>query len=111
MKKGRPAAMCTVLCQQSDIEKYSVIVLEQSTSIGIRVVPVTRFAMKREVRVVPLPSLGPKISITAKISRLNDRIVTVKPEFDDCKELADRLGFPLKVIMNQVSFAMAGISD
>jgi uncharacterized protein (DUF111 family) len=51
--------------------------------------------LQREIVIVQTP-YGP---VHVKLARLGARIVNVKPEYEDCRELADRLDLPLKDVL------------
>lgn len=52
MKKNRPAYQLNVICQKADMEKLEQIIFEETTTIGIRRLPVERSVLKREVRTI-----------------------------------------------------------
>jgi hypothetical protein len=68
---------------------------EESPTIGVRVVPVTRAALRREATEVDT-ELGP---VAAKASFLGDRLVTVKAEFERLRQLALEHGVSLRSLM------------
>lgn len=48
MKKGRPAFMLTVLCKNSEADKFASLVFRHTTTIGLRKYTPARYTMKRE---------------------------------------------------------------
>lgn len=86
MKKGRPGVVLSVLCEPELQQKLTSIVLKQSTTIGVRTYPVSRTELKRETETVST-SLG---DIAIKKCFYRDELIKWKPEFEDCKQLADQ---------------------
>ena len=55
--------------------------------------------MEREI--VPImTSIG---NVRVKLKKMHDNTTGVSPEYEDCKELADRLGIPLQEIFRIVT--------
>ena len=50
MKKNRPAYQLNVICSAEDVEKMEQIIFENTTTIGIRRMEMSRTALKRELR-------------------------------------------------------------
>jgi len=97
MKKGRPAILLTVLTDQSKEDSILDTIFHETTSIGARIHAVDRKKMSREVRTVD--TVYGKIRI--KISKQGDEIVTVTPEYDDCRTIAEIKHVPLKMVIEE----------
>jgi len=85
MKKSRPGATLSVLCQEKLIEKMKEIIFSHSTSIGIREYRVKKNMLRREESTLETV-YGP---VRIKQSFFNGKMVRSKPEFEDCKMLAE----------------------
>ena len=96
MKKNRPAAKLSVLITEDCREKVIEIILQETTSIGMRMYPVTRAMASREFIIVGLP-WG---DVRVKISSDQGKICNVAPEFEDCRKIAEESGVPLKVVQH-----------
>ena len=94
MKKNRPGVLLTVLCAKADGDKFSRLLLCETTSFGVRRYSVERCKLHRAVRQVETP-YG---SVSIKIGRLDGKIVQAAPEFEDCKKAAAAGGVPLKTV-------------
>jgi uncharacterized protein (TIGR00299 family) protein len=94
MKKNRPGVLLTVLCAETDADKFSEMILRETGTFGVRRTMAERRKLRREFTRVKTP-LG---EITVKIGRLNGKVVHVAPEFESCKKLAVRAKIPLKRI-------------
>jgi uncharacterized protein (TIGR00299 family) protein len=94
MKKNRPGVLLSVLCEVTAADRFSELMLTQTTALGVRRTVAERRKLKREFITVKLP----QGDVTVKIGRLNGRVVQVAPEFESCRKLADRTNLPLKQI-------------
>jgi uncharacterized protein (TIGR00299 family) protein len=90
MKKGRPGHMLKVLCEPSNSDRMSRVMFEETTTIGVRMRPADRQVLEREVVRVDTGA-GP---IRIKVSRLEGRVLTVSPEYDDCARVAGETNRP-----------------
>ena len=66
MKKNRPAYQLNVICQQDDMAKLEQIIFEETTTVGIRRLPVECIGLERELYIVET-SLG---SVQVKVCHL-----------------------------------------
>ncbi len=96
MKKNRPAVKLSVLITEDCQAKAVEIILQETTSIGMRIYPVTRAMASREFIVIGLP-WG---DVRVKISSYQGRICNVAPEYEDCRKIAEESGVPLKVVQH-----------
>jgi uncharacterized protein (TIGR00299 family) protein len=94
MKKGRPGVLMTVLCTDETVGPLSELVLEQTTSFGLRMHRTHRRVLAREMRSVET-AYG---SIRVKVGLSSGRIVRVSPEFEDCRSAADAAGVPIETV-------------
>jgi uncharacterized protein (DUF111 family) len=107
MKKNRPGVLLTVLCAETDADKFSEIILRETSAFGVRRTMAERRKLRREFTRVKTP-LG---EITVKIGRLNGKVVQAAPEFESCKKLAVRAKIPLKRIYEAVFKAIKSGPD
>ena len=52
MKKNRPAYQLNVICDEKDIKKMEQIIFRETTTIGIRRVPMERTVLRRRTELV-----------------------------------------------------------
>ena len=98
MKRSRPGTVVTALAPPELAERLAEALFRETTTIGVRWSEVTRRRLPREL--VRLPTtVGP---VTFKISRLGDRIVTVTPEFEEVRRIADARGRPVREVLEAV---------
>jgi pyridinium-3,5-bisthiocarboxylic acid mononucleotide nickel chelatase len=98
MKKSRPGVMMTVLCDKKQREKLIGIILQETSTIGLRFYETKRKVMQRETKTVK-SSFG---MVKVKISKSGDDILKKSPEYEDCKKIARRLNIPLMEILNKI---------
>jgi len=94
MKKSRPAVTLSLLCDESQVEGLERILFEESTTIGVRRIAVTRRKLARRHE----PVKTPYGTVRMKVSGDGDAVLTVSPEHDDCKSLAADNRVPLKEV-------------
>jgi len=97
MKKSRPGVVVTALCEPGRVTALTRACFEESTTIGVRWTAYQRQRLPREM-VSLATSLGP---LTFKVSRLDGRIVTVTPEFDEVRRLAGEKGLSVREALEQ----------
>lgn len=105
MKKGRPAVMISVLAEPSEVPALRLILLRETTTLGVREETVTRWSVPRETRTVQTP-WG---EIRVKVAHLPDGREKVSPEFEDCRRLAQQHQVPLRDVF-QAAMQAATVS-
>lgn len=95
MKKHRPGVLLTVLCAEMEAERFSELMLRETTAFGIRRTIAERRKLRREL--IPVKTaLG---EVTVKIGRLDGKVVQAAPEFESAKKLAAKAGLPVKQVL------------
>jgi uncharacterized protein (TIGR00299 family) protein len=92
MKKNRPGTLLTVIVPPERLTQIVDVVFSETTTIGLRHYDAARECLAREIVPVETP-IG---TVRFKVSRLDGRIVTATPEFDDCAKLAAAHHLPVK---------------
>ncbi len=88
MKQGRPGTLVQALARPEDAGRVADVLLCTTTTIGVRLHPVTRVVLPRAIRSVET-SFG---SVRVKVVTLPDGRVRMKPEHADCARLARAAG-------------------
>ena len=98
MKKNRPAHMLSVLVEEDKRAQCLSLLFSETTSIGMRVLHVDeRVEAVRHTALVDTPH-G---KVRCKVSAYGGKIVSLSPEYDDCREIAVREGIPLKRVRQE----------
>lgn len=99
MKKGRPAIMISIICEEHQIGAIREILFNESTTIGMRIFPFTKETLQREFEEIDT-RFG---RVVIKKSFFNGRLVSVKPEADRCAAIAAETGLPMKQIIQEIT--------
>jgi uncharacterized protein (TIGR00299 family) protein len=99
MKKGRPAVKLTVISEESDIEKLSSILFQETTTIGLRFYKAHRRTLNREIKKIKTKYGDVRI----KVATLKGNIVNISPEYEDLKAIAKKTKTPIKKIAEEIS--------
>lgn len=94
MKKGRPGTQLSALAGPEQVEAVVAAILTESTTFGVRLSTWERRCLPREKRQVQTP-FG---SVSVKIGKIGDRVVTVAPEYEDCAAAAERVQVSVKEV-------------
>ena len=98
MKKNRPAHQLSVLVAEEQKAQCLSLLFAETTSIGMRVLHVDeRVEATRHTALVDTPH-G---KVRCKVSAYGGKIVSLSPEYDDCREIAMREGIPLKRVRQE----------
>lgn len=98
MKKNRPAVMLSVLCPADAESKLAETIMRETSTLGIRVRPVNRHIAGRDI--VEFESSYGKVKV--KVKRFDDEIVSIAPEYDECKKIAAEKHVPLRDVYRTV---------
>ena len=102
MKKSRPGVLLTVLCAEGDADKFTEMLLRETTAFGVRRTLAQRRKLRREF--ISVETTHGRVQV--KLGKLDGRVVQAAPEYEDCRKLAEQAGIPLKDIY---SAALRGI--
>ena len=101
MKKNRPGTLLTVLCAESDADRFSEMMLRETSAFGLRRTQAERRKLQRKTVQVETP-YG---KVTVKLGLLNGRVIHAAPEYESCREMAVKAGATLREVMDAASFA------
>jgi len=98
MKKNRPAVALSVICRPPLESALTKMILEESSTLGVRAHSLRRYEAERDVVMVET-SLG---QVRVKVKKIDGRVVSLSPEFEDCKEVAEREKLSLQEVYRRV---------
>ncbi|MGQ9523673.1 MAG: nickel pincer cofactor biosynthesis protein LarC [Armatimonadota bacterium] len=102
MKKGRPAVLLTVVCEPEMEGTMADIVLAETSTLGVRISRADRICLQREF----INAETPYGTVGVKIGRRGDEVLTVSPEYADCRRIAEEQGVPLKEVYRAAAAAV-----
>ena len=94
MKKNRPGVLLTVLCASADADKFSELILRETTAFGVRRTNAERRKLRREIRALKT-NFG---EVSVKLGLLNKRVIQASPEFESCRKVAAMAGVTLREV-------------
>ena len=92
MKKNRPAYTIRAVVDKDRVNEVAKIIMRETGSLGIRVFKIDRIIADREFKTIKLFNEDVRV----KIGRVDDEIISQKPEFEDLKKIAKKYNIPLK---------------
>ncbi|MBI1748431.1 MAG: nickel pincer cofactor biosynthesis protein LarC [Acidobacteria bacterium] len=99
MKKNRPGVLLSVITPPALREAITELVFLETTTIGVRYTIMPRKTLSR----VQTPVETPYGRLRVKTSMLGSRIMNYAPEYEDCRQAAERCGVPLKEVFATVN--------
>jgi len=101
MKKGRPAVVLSALCEPTSVGAVRRAFFLETPTLGVRSSVVSRTELDRRVESVEVAGTAVRV----KVALLDGRVVTVKPEHDDVRSLAEASGRPVREIADRAAAA------
>jgi uncharacterized protein (TIGR00299 family) protein len=107
MKRGRPGIVLSVLADPAKVEAALQVIFAETTTLGVRIQEVSRRLLAREATEVPT-RFGP---VRVKVAKAPGRRPSLKarPEYRDCKRIAEQTGLPLRVVLREVEREVARV--
>ena len=104
MKKNRPGHLFTVIVDSDNSEKLAQVIMNETGSLGVREIPVSRHISQRTVRRTAVNLDGTKYAVRIK-STLSPqgRVLREKVEYEDRKRLAKKTGSTLIEVGRKLS--------
>lgn len=95
MKKNRLAVELSVLCYKDVMEKIIDCIFSETTTNGLRISEVKRSVLERKI--VKVKVLNETIKV--KVSFKGKKVLTISPEYEDCRKVALKKGISLKKVL------------
>ncbi len=93
MKKGRPGTKISVLCNVDETKLFSTEIMNQTSTIGVRIINSTKIMFKREIKQFKVEIKGKTFTVRGKIAyNTKGEVAHFKPEFDDVKIIIEETG-------------------
>ena len=98
MKKGRPGFTIRCLVTVAKREELAQLILRESTTLGIRMYPVERVILAREVQEVETKYGLIKIKVAFG---KDGKVSNLMPEYESCRQTAEAKKVPLKEVYQE----------
>jgi uncharacterized protein (TIGR00299 family) protein len=106
MKKGRAGFVIRVIARAEETELLAGVMIRETGSLGVRVFPsIHRLVAEREQRNVQVEICGKIFTAQVKVSRMGGELLSVKPEYEDCRRIAEETDQPLRTVIKKVDEA------
>jgi uncharacterized protein (TIGR00299 family) protein len=99
MKKGRPAVTISALCPADRSDVLRSILFRETGTLGVRATTVLKTALARTTTKVET-RYG---AVVVKVGRLEGRVVSARPEYEDCARIAREAGVPLREVYEEAT--------
>ncbi len=99
MKKMRQGSVLHIVCRPADVDRITSVVFRETTTLGVRMRQVVRRKLERKILNMKT-DYG--IIVKVKIATLQNDIVTIAPEYEDCKNIARRKSLPFKTVYETI---------
>ncbi|HLI06557.1 MAG TPA: nickel pincer cofactor biosynthesis protein LarC [Ktedonobacteraceae bacterium] len=103
MKKNRPAVMISVICSPEKGEALAQVILRETSTLGVRMRQMQRLKAQRIQQRIETP-LGPML---VKVKRLEERVLSATPEYEECERIARERALPLQAVYEVARQAIA----
>lgn len=94
MKKNRPATLVTIISSVEKSEYLAQLLLLETTTMGVRIQQMQRRKAQRAQQQITTP-FG---TILVKVKRLGTHIISVAPEYEECRRIAHEQDLPLSQV-------------
>lgn len=99
MRKGRPGHVVTALVAENLVDAAARALFAASTTLGLRIRPVVRRALPRDEVTVRVGDC----EVRVKRGLLDGEAVTIQAEYADAAAAAERLGRPVRWVLEQAA--------
>lgn len=90
-KKNRPSQILKAIVNKTDTERLSRVIIDETGTLGVRVCLCERYVINREIVELELTVGAITEKAAVKVAKdCNNKIVNIKPEFNDVERLAKK---------------------
>jgi hypothetical protein len=101
MKKGRSGHIIQVIAKPHDSSRLARKIIEETGSLGVRIIPVKhRLIARRDMSKVSISLNGKEFQISVKIAKdMRGALLNISAEFDECKFASQESGIPVRDVI------------
>jgi pyridinium-3,5-bisthiocarboxylic acid mononucleotide nickel chelatase len=101
-KKNRPVQILHIITNQQDYPNLLEILMSETGTLGVRILDIPRLVAHRTRKIMKVTVAGEGFDISIKTSTVDGNVLAKKPEYEDLKKIAQRLGLPLNRVREEV---------
>jgi uncharacterized protein (TIGR00299 family) protein len=106
MKKGRPGVVLSFLARPGEHDGLVRLAFAEVPTLGVRLSQVWRQVLARKHVVVDTPYGGIRVKLGGTPGADGERApIVATPEFEDCRQAAERAGVPVRLVIGAASEA------
>ncbi len=102
-KKGREGFTIRAVCRTDSVEKIAQVIVEETGTLGVKITEYNRLIVPRKVVSVPFAIEGFHGNVSVKIAQFKGKILRIKPELNDARQIADSQKIPLRDVLDQIT--------
>ncbi len=101
-KKGRQGNTIRVVCSTESVEKLAQVLVEETGTLGVKTTEYSRLIVPRRTISVPVSIENFRGNVSMKVAESKGRIIRIKPELEEAKQISDSQKIPLRVVLEQL---------
>jgi len=101
-KKNRPVQVISVITSYEHYNELIRILMDETGTLGVRVREEPRLVADRKNEVIAVRVDGHPCTVRVKTSQSGGRIIAIKPEYEDMKQIALIFGLPFRYVAQAV---------
>jgi uncharacterized protein (TIGR00299 family) protein len=106
MKKNRPGQIVSVIASATMAERLAAVLFEETGTLGVREIPVSRHIANRQISSIELKIRGQTHKVRVKVARTSSgEVMHLKPEYDDLRKVAGQTGIALRSLASKAEKA------
>lgn len=109
-KKNRPVNVISVITDRNACDRMIRVLMEETGTLGVRVQEVPRVVADRKRVPHQFSIQGKTFDVRVKTSYVDGKVISIKPEYEDLKKMAECLNMPLNHVMDAVKRELPGLA-
>lgn len=101
-KKNRPVQILSVITTRDHYFPLVRMLMDETGTLGVRIREEPRLVADRSNDTISVTVKGQRFTVRVKTSRSGEQVIAVKPEYEDMREIALKLGIPLRRVTREV---------
>ena len=109
MKKNRPGQLISVIAEKTKSEQLAVLLMDETGTLGVREIPVSRHISRRTTRTVPLETRGKKFHVRLKkaLTAGGSSSQGGKVEYEDLRRISNETGLTIRELQKVLDTSRA----